>query len=798
MTSRSLLYSLLFFGLISLVHSSCTVVRHFPENKPFHFENNIKIDGKVSREQKVELKTRLLSQIEDSAQVRAASKIPWPSFPWFIPVSVIEHPSLFNKEKVDESALNMKNALKSVGFRKAEIETDTTISKRGKQYRVYTSYIIRTGPMYKIDTIVYQFTDSSLQQIAIDNARSTGVKKGKGFDYTLIDEEINRLTNIFQTNGYYKIDKEDIIAEVDTNYTELMDASLDPFENARAIALAKKRITDPKVDIAFKLRENRDSTHLARYKVGSMTVYPDLTELDDAEDILAVHKDSTRIKIHSLHNTFNKDFILSNILLKPGAIFNRNDYSKTLNNFNKLGAWQNINVNSEADDVNKEINYLLKLQPAKRQFFSIDLEGSSIINTSQLIQIGSGRVGAATNFTLRNRNIGKRAIQLENTLRTGVEFNNFQKLLSGEIALTNRLTFPWLVAPLNKTTKSRFQQARTIISADFSYVDRFRFFRINSVNTFLGYEWKPKPNVSWLFRPINIEFTQFRPDSLFLESIQDFPLLLYTYNNGLIIGMNATFNYNLTPNNAKRISLLKIFAEESGLLTGNVFSNQTKPGKSLSNLYKYIKADAEFKQIFVGRNSSLHLRAYGGAGFAFNTGSRTGQVTLPFFKSFIAGGPNSMRGWPIRKLGIGSNVFYDTVSAGTFNDKYADIQLEANLEYRFNLFQFYGFWMRGAVFTDIGNIWFRNELDGTLKNANFKFNKLGNDIAIASGFGARVDFNYFLLRFDLGFPIKDPRYGPDKTGNATIERFYSPRAGGWLVNNVWNKPSFQFALGYPF
>jgi outer membrane protein insertion porin family len=694
--------------------------------------------------------------------------------------------------------LNMKNALKSVGFRKAEIETDTTISKRGKQYRVYTSYIIRTGPMYKIDTIVYQFTDSSLQQIAIDNARSTGVKKGKGFDYTLIDEEINRLTNIFQTNGYYKIDKEDIIAEVDTNYTELMDASLDPFENARAIALAKKRITDPKVDIAFKLRENRDSTHLARYKVGSMTVYPDLTELDDAKDILAVHKDSTRIKIHSLHNTFNKDFILSNILLKPGAIFNRNDYSKTLNNFNKLGAWQNINVNSEADDVNKEINYLLKLQPAKRQFFSIDLEGSSIINTSQLIQIGSGRVGAATNFTLRNRNIGKRAIQLENTLRTGVEFNNFQKLLSGEIALTNRLTFPWLVAPLNKTTKSRFQQARTIISADFSYVDRFRFFRINSVNTFLGYEWKPKPNVSWLFRPINIEFTQFRPDSLFLESIQDFPLLLYTYNNGLIIGMNATFNYNLTPNNAKRISLLKIFAEESGLLTGNVFSNQTKPGKSLSNLYKYIKADAEFKQIFVGRNSSLHLRAYGGAGFAFNTGSRTGQVTLPFFKSFIAGGPNSMRGWPIRKLGIGSNVFYDTVSAGTFNDKYADIQLEANLEYRFNLFQFYGFWMRGAVFTDIGNIWFRNELDGTLKNANFKFNKLGNDIAIASGFGARVDFNYFLLRFDLGFPIKDPRYGPDKTGNATIERFYSPRAGGWLVNNVWNKPSFQFAIGYPF
>jgi outer membrane protein assembly factor BamA len=149
-------------------------------------------------------------------------------------------------------------------------------------------------------------------------------------------------------------------------------------------------------------------------------------------------------------------------------------------------------------------------------------------------------------------------------------------------------------------------------------------------------------------------------------------------------------------------------------------------------------------------------------------------------------------------LGIGSNVFYDTVANGTFNDKYADIQIEANAEYRFNLFPFYGFMMRGAVFTDAGNIWFRNDLDGGLKNAGFKFNRLGRDLAIASGFGARIDFNYFLLRFDLGFPIKDPRYGPDNKGNANIERFYSKKYGGWFVDGVWQRPSFQFAIGYPF
>ena len=152
---------------------------------------------------------------------------------------------------------------------------------------------------------------------------------------------------------------------------------------------------------------------------------------------------------------------------------------------------------ADANDQEKKIDYVLKLQPSKKQYFSIDLEGSSILNTSQLVQVGSGRVGIANNFTLRNRNIGKRGIQLENSLRTGVEFNNFKKLLSGEITLTNRLTFPRMVAPFNDKFKSRFQQAKTVISADVSYIDRFRFFRLNTFNTFIGYEWKPNPSTSW-------------------------------------------------------------------------------------------------------------------------------------------------------------------------------------------------------------------------------------------------------------------------------------------------------------
>ena len=795
---RLLHYFITVLAVLVLTGTSCTVVRKYPENRPFHFENNIKIEANLSRDEKADIKTRLLAQIDDSAQIRVASKIPWPSFPFFIPVSVMENPTIFSDAPLKQSVFNMKNLMSSMGFRRTEIRFDTTVIYKKKQQRTISNFTVVPGPRYTFDTVVYAFPDSTLQAIAVESAKTALLKKGSAFDYGAIDQEISRLTDIFQNQGYQKISKEDIIAEVDTNYTELLDATLDPFEYASRMAKASLKSKQPAVDLYLRLRAKRDSTHFIAYTIGELLVYPD-QKAEDADSIkVNTNKDSNGITIHSLHNTFDNNFIRSNIFLQPGAIFKRDNYSKTLNNFNKLGAWQNINVSSETDEKKKVINYVLKLQPAKKQFFSIDLEGSSIINTSQLIQVGSGRVGLATNFTLRNRNIGKRAIQLENNLRTGIEFNNFKKILSGEVTLTNRLTFPWLVAPVGKKLKSYFQQARTIASADYSYIDRFQFFQLKTFNTFLGYEWKPNPYTSWQFRPINFENTLFKADSLFLESISNFPLLLYTYNNGLIIGMNAMFNKNLTPNNTKKINLLKIYGEESGLVSGALFYNQTKAGKPLSDLYRFFKMDVEYKHIVSHKNSSLHLRAYAGGGVALTTGSKKGEVTLPFFKSFIAGGPNSMRGWAIRKLGIGSNVFYDTVAAGTFSDKYADLQLEGNLEYRFNLFQFYGFWMRGAAFTDIGNIWFRNDLNNTLKNAGFRLDRLGKDIAVASGVGARIDFSYFLLRFDLGFPVKDPRYGPDNKGNANIERFYSKNSGGWFVNDVWNKPTFQFAIGYPF
>ena len=153
-----------FFLLITLLSVvSCTVVRKYPKDTPFHFENNIKILGENDKETVSRIKSSLFTQIEDSAQIRVASKIPWPSFPWFVPSSVMEYPTKYNQQPVEQSIVNMKNLLSSMGYRKSNINYDTSIKIKKDQRRVSVNYTVNTGPLYKIDTVIYLFTDSLLQ-----------------------------------------------------------------------------------------------------------------------------------------------------------------------------------------------------------------------------------------------------------------------------------------------------------------------------------------------------------------------------------------------------------------------------------------------------------------------------------------------------------------------------------------------------------------------------------------------------------------------------------------------------------
>ena len=165
-----------------------------------------------------------------------------------------------------------------------------------------------------------------------------------------------------------------------------------------------------------------------------------------------------------------------------------------------------------------------------------------------------------------------------------------------------------------------------------------------------------------------------------------------------------------------------------------------------------------------------------GFGIAWPYGNSS---VLPFEKRYFSGGANSVRGWSVRSLGPGS--FRGTDGRIDFINQTGDMKFDLNLEYRTKLF-----WkFNGAAFVDAGNIW-------TLRNyaeqpgGQFKFSEFYKQIAVAYGLGIRLNFDYFVLRFDMGMKAVNPAYEDSHEHYA------------FLHPSLKRDFSFHFAVGLPF
>ena len=160
-----------------------------------------------------------------------------------------------------------------------------------------------------------------------------------------------------------------------------------------------------------------------------------------------------------------------------------------------------------------------------------------------------------------------------------------------------------------------------------------------------------------------------------------------------------------------------------------------------------------------------------------------------------------MRAWGLRLLGLGSSLLSDTST--TFRDRYGDMQLECNLEYRYPIAHYSSVNVNGAIFADAGNVWnVRN--DPNNPEGTFDINRLGKDIALGVGTGLRLDFNYFLIRVDMGIKLKDParleNNGWLDIGNFTWRNheFDKYNDEGKLISAKRNNYAIQLGLGLPF
>ena len=144
-----------------------------------------------------------------------------------------------------------------------------------------------------------------------------------------------------------------------------------------------------------------------------------------------------------------------------------------------------------------------------------------------------------------------------------------------------------------------------------------------------------------------------------------------------------------------------------------------------------------------------------------------------------------MRAFRARSLGPGSYTPPES-QENILVDQTGDIKLETNIEYRFPIAGF----LKGALFTDIGNIWLVNA-DSLRPGGEFKIDQFHNEIAVGLGIGLRIDVNLMVLRFDWAIPVREPWHSEGERWVFDEINLFDRR---WRKDNLlWN-----VSIGYPF
>jgi outer membrane protein insertion porin family len=785
-------------------YSGFTTVRKYQKNIPFIFKNNITLKAPdLSGDEKGTVNSKLNTQLDDSARVRIKDVA-------FV-LHYITRPPAFDTNAIIQSAQNMKLALINLGYYHPEVTyTFDTLIHRKAQQRIITNYTVIAGKRTRVDTLAYLFEIPELENLALATKKESALQKNSPVTKSAIQQESGRLVNLYRNYGYYKFTADEIRVTGDTSIEALTSVAESPFEQLRLLAEANEKKDKPTIRLGYQLNRSPDSTKLKKFYVNSIYVLPDYTPgIQYTDSTLKEHISRNYITRYR-RKLFRFYLPANNLFIKKGDVFSQDNYFKTINSFYKLGVWESPSVDIiEKRDTNL-LDFVIKLIPIKKYAFEGNVELSYSANTTTSISTtNTNLLGVAGNLSVTNRNLWKQAARMTNAIRVGVEFNtargttNGTSINSREISYTNNIIFPKFITPFKNFNRKSLLTKQSFINTNVSLIKRVDFFDQQVFNFGFGYNWTNNENHIWSYKPFNFDYHRIynRSDS-FNRTLDSFPFLKYSFNTALVMGQSLTYNsVHVNAKNPKIVNALKANLEESGLLWGILkLKDKNSQNGNFFNKYlkEFIKLDVEFTHTINHPKSAIAFRAFGGVGIPLSKS----DTTLPFFKQYFGGGPNSMRGWPIRGIGVGGQPLAP-YSNGLFNDRTGDIQLEGNAEYRFNVAPLFSnaILFKMALFADAGNVWnFKNtKPDGSTDTTQFKFQNLYKQLGVSSGVGFRFDFNYFLIRFDIGFRFKRPDIIKDdgwQIPDITLKNLF----GTSLENRLWRYENFNATIGidYPF
>lgn len=447
--------------------------------------------------------------------------------------------------------------------------------------------------------------------------------------------------------------------------------------------------------------------------------------------------------------------------------------------------------------------------PKKRQSYSFQPRATN----------NNGYLGTSVSISYTNRNLFKGAERLtlslsggfesqpaifdesqgDQVVTTGRSFNTF------EISPNIRLTLPGLF-PLRSSDISKKRRPSTIMSAGYSYQNREDFERRSFQ---LDYEWKFILSKTSLFEVglpgvSVIRFVNIDKSEEFQERLDDLGdlFLLNAFSNQFIWqDWRIRYEYNIKGKANRRGNSQLYFAsvfEPAGnvLSVFRPFQDTTALGQYSINgvgYSQFVRLDNEL--IFskpLGKERSVNFKLEAGAGMPY--GNTT--TALPFDYSFFGGGANDNRGWRARTLGPGGYKYYlDTLRSAT---QIGDLRVGTFGEFRFAINSFF----KGAVFMDAGNIWTTSE-DPNRPNGQIS-NNWWRQIAVSAGVGLRMDLEYFIIRLDLGIPVRNPALPAGENWFLQKKDLFEAEAEAQFGVN-WRDitpglyiPNVHLGIGYPF
>lgn len=650
-----------------------------------------------------------------------------------------EKPVLYDSVQAALSVQDLKNALMDQGYMHSDVSLFT--QKHGKKIKAI--YTLHPGNPYRIRSLKYVIDDDQIAKVLkgklgdddVHHHTQDRLHVGDQFSVAKLDEERRRIADILLDSGYYKFHKDFIQFQVDSAYNDNnVDVTL------RLIRYAQKNDTPLQNHPRYSIRnityrgEGNQRVPLRR------SVLVNATELSEKEWYMR----------SSLENTYR--------------------------NFGRMPAIRYTNIQFHEVPDSNLLDCDIQIDTQKPSTISLQPEGT---NTA-------GDLGAAASLTYENRNMfhGSELFSLQ--LRAAFEaitgLEGYHDEDFEEYSVEAKLQLPRFIAPFLSRSFRRRRNATTELAVSWDLQNRPEFHRRVFSATW-RYRW-PSANrrINYRLDLLDLNYVYmpwisptFKHD--YIDSVSNRNAILrYNYEDLFImkLGLGVAYSYG---DNAFRMNIETAGNLLNGLANAFSFKRNGDGQHTFINIAyaQYVKFDFDYTHT-VRFDTHNVLALHGDFGIACPYGN---SDILPFEKRYFSGGANSVRGWGVRELGPGS--YRGKNGRIDFINQTGDLKLDLNIEYRSFLF-----WkLEGAAFIDAGNIWtLRNYADQP--GGQFKFNKFYRQIAASYGLGLRLNFNYFILRFDMGMKAINPAYETTNEHYAIIHPDLS------------RDFAFHFAVGMPF